>query len=405
MKEGRNYYITKANYLNLTLLTGIFVLVNGLWFWKMGIMTDDDTWGYMLYADEIKKNGLFFKPHLFWYIGYVLFIIGANSIIPGVEGIVIFQYVFAYAGLISLYFASINLYQNPKAALLTCIWFLGFIMISFWNLFLYAESLMISLYCISFFFLSQVYRGRVGVLQGFFGILILIWAIMVKPTGVALLAGLMAIAISLTWKRIPNLGWKLAFSTTLIVGFLFLLNLMLGTFGIVEAYQNGEVVYNIRKMAHMDYASSLMVSVPDDLSLPAVDWSPLGKMVYLWIFNPLYSLQLFGTKLFYYLIYVRPYYSWVHNMMALCALLPMYFAFFQAIRGNSLGWYPKVFTLALIGCAALSVALLSDNWNSRFLMPVLPLVFLVGGNGIFEWIKRMNLKVDIDFVAKTIRKC
>ncbi|MCL6261219.1 hypothetical protein M3O96_19110 [Aquiflexum sp. TKW24L] len=71
--------MSKTHLFNLSILTGIFLLVNGLWFWKMGIMTDDDTWGYLQYANEIKENGLFFKPHLFWYIGYVLFILGANS--------------------------------------------------------------------------------------------------------------------------------------------------------------------------------------------------------------------------------------------------------------------------------------------------------------------------------------
>lgn len=349
------------------------------------MMTDDDTWGYLQYAAEIRENGIFFKPHLFWYIGYVLFILGANSFIPGLGGIVFFQYVLAYIALIALYFAAINLYQNPKAALLTGIWFLGFIMISFWNLFLYAESLMISLYCLSFFFLSQAYRGNLNTFQGTLGTLILIWAIMVKPTGVALLAGLMAVMIAFAWKRISALGWKLAFSASIIIGLLLLVNQMLGTFGIVAAYQNGEVVYNIHKMAHMDYASFLMVSVPDNLSLPAADWSPLRKMVYLWIFNPLYSLQLFGTKLFYYLMYIRPYYSWSHNILALCALIPMYVAFARAIRGNALGSYAKVFSLTLIGFSALSVALLSDNWNSRFLMPVLPLVFLVGGNSMVKW--------------------
>ena len=30
-------------------------------------MTDDDTWGYLQYADEIRENGIFFKPHLFWF--------------------------------------------------------------------------------------------------------------------------------------------------------------------------------------------------------------------------------------------------------------------------------------------------------------------------------------------------
>ncbi|WP_229744221.1 glycosyltransferase family 39 protein [Belliella aquatica] len=162
---------------------------------KLGIMTDDDTWGYLQYAAEIREQGLFFKPHLFWYIGYALFILGANSLIPGFEGIVIFQYIFAYIALIAIYFTSINIFQNPKTALFTGICFLGFFMISFWNLFLYAESLLISLYCISFYFLSKAYRGNLKTYQKVIAILIAAWAILVKPTAVAFLAALLAVGL------------------------------------------------------------------------------------------------------------------------------------------------------------------------------------------------------------------
>lgn len=39
----------------------------------------------------------------------------------------------------------------------------------------------------------------------------------------------------------------------------------------------------------------------------------------------------------------------------------------------------KIFVLIFLAVSSLSVALLSDNWNSRFLMPILPLIFLLGG--------------------------
>lgn len=148
--------------LHLAVLTLLFVGINGIWFWKMGIMTDYDTWGYLEYAEEIREEGIFYKPHWFWYIGYVLFVLLAQSIVPGLGGVVLFQYVFAYLGMVALYFAAINLYGKSKTAFVVCIWVLGFVMISFWNLFVYAESLMISLYCISFYFLSQAYRGKLG---------------------------------------------------------------------------------------------------------------------------------------------------------------------------------------------------------------------------------------------------
>lgn len=343
-------------------------------------MTDDDTWGYLEYANEIRENGVFFKPHWFWYIGYVLFVLVAQSIIPGLDGIILFQYVLSYCAIVALYYASINLYGKPKTAFLTCLWVLAFIMISFWNLFVYAESLMISLYCISFYFLSLAYRGRLSLGKGILGAAVISWAILCKPTGVALLAGVGSIGIVWVWRSLASKAMRIAFSVLVAFGFVILLNQMLATFGIVAAYQNGEIVYNVHKLP--EYASSLQLAVPANLDLPSQDLQPISKILYLWAFNPIYSLKLFGTKLFYYLFYVRPYYSWLHNLLALALLLPMYWAFTKAIRSQSLGIYPKAFSLALVGCSALSVALLSDNWNSRFLMPVLPLVFLVGAGSV-----------------------
>lgn len=372
--------LLESRTLQLAVLTLLFAGINGFWFWKMGIMTDYDTWGYLAYADEIREEGIFYKPHWFWYIGYVLFVLVAQSIVPGLEGIVLFQYAFAYLGMVALYFAAINLYGKPKTAFVACIWVLGFVMISFWNLFVYAESLMISLYCMGFYFLSVAYKGNLTLGKGILGAVVFVWAILCKPTGVALLAGLMAVGIVWAWKKLPSIGWRIAFSGAVAVGFLALLNQMLSTFGIVEAYQNGEIVYNVHKLP--EYASYLQLAVPANLDLPAQDLQPNSKILYLWAFNPIYSLKLFGAKLFYYLLYVRPYYSWPHNLLALGLLLPMYWAFVRSMLGRSLGIYPKVFSLTVVGCSVLSVALLADNWNSRFLMPVLPLVFLVGSGGL-----------------------
>ncbi len=299
-------------------------------------MTDDDTWGYIRYADEIREKGLFYEEHHFWYIGYVLFVLGTSSIIPGLEGIVVFQYLVAYLALIALYFTSINLFQKPQAALITCLWFLGFIMISFWNNVVYGESLFISLYCIGFFFLSQGYRGKLSLQQGIVSGVIILWAILTRPNGVAFLSGLIAIALYFVWKRIPSVGLKVILSFTLLGGMLILMNQMLSTYGIVEAYKNGEVVYNIQKMRHQPYASSLTLTVPQDLVLPGSDTWPLGKIAFLWLHNPVYSLKLFGTKLFYFLFYVRPYYSWIHNALALIALLPMYLAFIKEMKSPNL---------------------------------------------------------------------
>lgn len=369
------------------LLTILFILINGALLMKQGIMTDDDTWGYLQYAAEIREQGLFFKPHLFWYIGYTLFILGANTLIPGLEGIVVFQYSLAYIALIAIYFTSINIYQNPKTALLTGLWFLGFFMISFWNLFIYAESLLISLYCISFYFLSKAYRGNLKTYQAIIAVFIFAWAILVKPTAVALLAGLLAVSISYAWQRLPTPAWKLAFSTTVILGFLLLLNQMLSTFGFVRDYQIGEIVYNIHTIAYEPYAKYLMLEVPKNLYLPNPDHPALWKLLTIIIMNPWYSLKLFVSKAFYFLFYIRPYFSWIHNIIALIALLPMYYFAVKQLRAKNFDPVLKYFVITFLTVAVFSVCLLTINWNSRFLVPLLPLIFLIGAGGMTDIVR------------------
>jgi hypothetical protein len=66
-------------------------------------------------------------------------------------------------------------------------------------------------------------------------------------------------------------------------------------------------------------------------------------------------------------------------------LFPMYFGFEKSMAGKSLKPEAKIFALTFIAFSAFSVSLLTINWNSRFLMPVLPLVFLVGSKSLVKW--------------------
>ncbi|SNS23525.1 Dolichyl-phosphate-mannose-protein mannosyltransferase [Belliella buryatensis] len=361
-------------------------------------MTDADTWGYMTYAEEIRQQGIFYKPHHFWYIGYVLLIIGANSIIPGHEGIVIFQYLLAYLALIALYFTSINIFNNPKAAFLTAFWFLAFFMISFWNLFLYAESLLISLYCISFFFLSRAYRGKLTTLEVPLMIIIITWAFLTKPTAIALIAalliaGLYNLFISTKSSKPSSfilhpssfISFLLFLFLPAVAGtFLILLNQMLSTFGFVENYQIGEIVYNIHTVADQPYAKWLMIKVPENLYLPNPEAPPLWKLTTIIIMNPWYSIKLFATKAFYYIFYIRPYFSWTHNILALAVLLPMYYFAVRQLMAKNLDAIIKSFVITFLAVAVLSVCLLSINWNGRFLVPILPIIFLIGAKGLTD---------------------
>lgn len=366
-------------FLPLLSLAILFLIINGTLFARIGIMTDADTVGYFTYAEEIKEQGLFYKEHHFFYIGYVLFILLTTAIYNSVVSVVIGQYILSFIALICLYKASLKLFANPAAAWITCVWFLGFFMIQFWNLYLYAESLLISLHCISFYFVAKWYKGEINLTNGLIGSFVILTTIFTKPTGMGMLVALLAVGIYILWQKINHSGIKWAFSLTVVFVLILLFNKMLATAGFIEEYQIGEIVYNIYKMEHKPYAKYLMLTVPENLYIPNQNQEPIIKLAQLVLGNPWYTIKLFFIKLFYFVLYIRPYYSWMHNVLALMALLPMYFGFISTLRSKRLKTEAVVFIITFIVFSTITVCLMTINWNSRFLMPMLPLVFLIGG--------------------------
>lgn len=365
-------------------LSILFVIVNGILFWKLGVSVDADTERFLSYAEEIKESGIFYKPHDFWYIAYPLFIILMTSVHDSLGMVVIGQVALSYVALMSLYGSGRRLYGNPQAGLVSGLLFLGFLMISFWNFWIYCESLLISLNCLSIYFLIKWVKGKRNLGNYVVGTLVIIAAFFTKPTGIALLGGILLSAAFILWRKEQFKSVRWAGLIGVVFLFILLLNQMLSTFGFVEAYKMGEIVYNIHKLADKDYAQWLIVEVPENLFIPSSELSPIIQFVSLILGNPVYSLQLFGTKLFFYLFYIRPYYSMVHNALALIVLLPIYVFFFLEMIKDSISKSFKIFVLGFIAISILGTSLMTINWNSRFLVPVLPLIFLFACNGIVK---------------------
>jgi 4-amino-4-deoxy-L-arabinose transferase-like glycosyltransferase len=367
---------------HLLILSILFLIVNGVLFWKLGVSVDDDTERFLTYAEEIKERGIFFKPHDFWYIAYPLFIILMTGIHDSLGMVVLGQVALSYIALISLYASGMRLFGNLKAGLVTGMMFLGFFMISFWNFWIYCESLLISLNCLSIYFLIRWVKGEGNLGNYIIGALVIIAAFFTKPTGIALLAGIGLMIFYWFWKEYSNKTIKYGLLTVFFIGFVLLLNHMLSTFTFVRDYQIGELIYNAHTLPNQPYTKYLMISQPENLYIPPSDWQPLVQFIAIIFGNPLYSLKLFSAKLFYYLFYVRPYYSPLHNLLALLVLIPVYVGFIWAFKKDQIPASVRVFVLGFIGVSVLSSTLLTVDWNSRFLVAVLPLIFLIAAKEI-----------------------
>lgn len=380
-----------------SLITALFLLVNGLWFWKMGIMADADTKHYFQYAKEIDEQELFYKPHYFLYLGYVLFILLLGKISQDPLILVLAQYVLSYLSVWALYQSSLMLFDSKKTALLTVALFLGFVFISFWNLFLYAESLLISLICFSFYFLLRWNRGDLGKVGKVLALTIWIWALMTKPTGLSVLLAVSVFFSVKLWNSLKSTTIKYFLAGLILSAFLIVLNSMLHTFGFESDFTKGEILYNARAFQDADYAKYMLVQVPENLWLAPSVWPPLLRLISLYVMNPFYAFQLVFLKVFYFLLDIRPYYSLAHNL-ALLAFLPLvYFFFIKELLYGKVSVTLKITLLAFLAVHIFSNAFLTINWNTRFLVPMLPIVFLFASNQVSVFVERLKNRKRFSF--------
>jgi hypothetical protein len=87
------------------------------------------------------------------------------------------------------------------------------------------------------------------------------------------------------------------------------------------------------------------------------------------------------VKALLFLAHVKPYYSFLHNAFIVCFLLPVYFFAIRGVR-HILENKMRVLLFVFIGFQVVTVSLTSENWDGRFLLPVLPWVFIVSALGI-----------------------
>jgi hypothetical protein len=90
---------------------------------------------------------------------------------------------------------------------------------------------------------------------------------------------------------------------------------------------------------------------------------------------------------------VRSYYSDLHNALLIAGFYPVYILScfgFGFIKRRAKPFH--VFAIALIVTFAASVMLTCDDWHNRFIMPVMPLIFIYAGTGSVRLYNRLFKK-------------
>ncbi len=353
------------------LLAGLWLLVQVAFLVRYhGPHFANDSAPYLDYAHNIAARGYFEPGHYRRYILYPLFESLFLRLGWGWWGIVGGQLVLAALAARALYGATRELAPGGgrRAAALATALFILWPETQQFNVYLLTESLFISLSVLA---LAAFVQARRGQLRGYLVLAaLLLLCALARPNGfvvglAAALAGLLALAHRPDKQPLRLVLLGLAALSPVLW---HLLNYQLATYTLIETYQRGDLMFLVKDWA---------VHATRPLALPPPGLSPVGRLAYFYWHNPGVGVRLVLGKLFVFASGLKPHYSLVHKLMSVLLLWPCYWLAARAARQRRL-WRPARALLVLVPVLQAGIVMLTvDDYDVRFLVPVLPFVFVL----------------------------
>ena len=374
----------------------LFLLITILSIKINGVKVSNDSFRYLEYAENLRE-GFYVERHNVRYIMYVFFIYIVDFL-PNDNlhfAIIFFQYLLSGISLIFLYKGLKILFRKEIVATIACVLCLLFLEFSFWNSYVLCESLYLSATSISIYFLIKACRSpkKINYVFLFSSCLFLAF---VKPTGIAFGIALLIVIIFGLKKITSNLVYGLMIFGLVLSGF-WVINKYLTTYQVIENYQMGEVISGVTTVSHLEGVSYYILDVPEDLEFLGENNPPLLRIAHFALHNFSYWLKLSATKMLFFVAHIRPLWSFVHNVYNGLLLLICYFFFFRSFCNRTISQKIKVFAGSYFLIHLIGVGLTAADWDGRFLMPVLPILFAIAAFQIYYDMKCCFKKLRIPY--------
>ncbi|WP_460891241.1 hypothetical protein [Rufibacter soli] len=122
--------------------------------------------------------------------------------------------------------------------------------------------------------------------------------------------------------------------------------------------------------------------------LPPESLTQLGQVMWFIAVNPVYFMGMALLKGFFFFIHAKPFYSIGHNIAILAYLLPVYSLAWIGWRKGPLPAATKALLLTPVILQAGITMLTIEDWDGRWLYPVLPCFLLLAATGGITQIKK-----------------
>ncbi len=360
----------------VSILIVSWLLVNSILYYALGIKYAIDTTRFDSEANAWLQ-GQFEFSYRFWYSGYIALLALCKLIFNSIYPSIVFQYLLSFISILLFYTGLSNILKNKTAAFIAALLVIVYIPIQQWNTCLLTESIFISLILLFIWALSIESSSKKWMCL--FSIAIL--ASTIRPNGGILLitcAALYSIQKIQSGKYL-NIQFYIVAAAGLI-----LLHNFTDTFYqfLLDSFNKGEVICGYNGWTYSTASSQV-----DDNSSGSIT-----KIIDLIQSNPIKSMQLFAGRFVALWMDVRAYYSITHNIFIGIFLV---FSYSTAIVGfikfHTEYTHLKWTSIIYCGLNSLLIMVTYADWDGRFLAPLLPMVFIWSGLGIYfssQFLKR-----------------
>jgi 4-amino-4-deoxy-L-arabinose transferase-like glycosyltransferase len=337
-----------------------------------GIVEAYDTPRYISEADKIIETGKIELSYNYWSSGYIFTIYFFKRLGFDLASVVAFQMLASLLALFCCFKAGEKIY-NKQAAFISAFLYIGYVEICWWNTYILTESLFMSFTLISFYLTLQVNSIKKLLLY----LPVFIFSASLRPFGFVILLSIISYFLSVFFqKKKVETKWVSLFLLLIILPVLLLINKGSETYTLIfiDLFKRGDIIADYTNLK--PYGRVDLVDVNKASSL-----FTLFELIFR---NLFYSLQLFILKLLAFLAHIKPYYSFIHNLFIACCLYPTYFFFIKSMKVSANRIATRNFIVTYLLLTAIIVMVSVEDGDGRYLMPVLPLIFVFASKEILK---------------------
>ncbi|MEO6455959.1 MAG: hypothetical protein ABIN97_17895 [Ginsengibacter sp.] len=356
----------KQYYQKMILLV-LWIIIQGFLLWQNGVVTTEEAEKYISEAEYFLKTGNFSR-NSFWLYSTQIFLIAATIKLQLSYTVVIIVQLLLnlYATLMFFKLAQFFL-KNSILSFLVTFFFIINIPYQAYNSFLFTESIFYSLTVIYSSFLLRLNKLTINNL-----IIIIVFLALIsitRPTGI-LFFGATAFYIFFRFLSNINLWKKLAIICSALIIFFATLNSMLQIGGSL----------NFMISFKMEYIVCGVNTTSENVEIKTLENGNSLRGILYYFFNngkQFFRLSILKTISFFGL--VRNYYSPFHNILLVIFFYPFYLlslvGAWKMFRRKEQTFF---YMAAIIVLFWITVLLTCDDWHNRFVLPILPFIFLMG---------------------------